>query len=415
MPQNLLEKIWLGQQRETVVLAFVAAFLQQQVWQMVGQIGESSRKTIKVQMLNIAVSILYLITVCLVLWLGDMSVQAMLWVMIFIYATATITSCQLLKERSANHIEEKDSLNQILREYWRYCKPLIGLALAGFVYAFSEKWMLQKFGGAAQQGYFQIASQFAQVSLLATVSILNIFWKEIAEAAARGDLSRVTSLYRKINRGLVMLSAIIAGLLLPWSKQIVAILLGPLYVDAWLVLAIMLLYPIHQSMGQIGATMFMAGGNTKKYVVLSIATMAFTLPVLYFALAPSSGMPIPGLGLGAIGMACYMVLTSIVAVNIQALVIASHHGWKFDWLYQAVGVPLMILLGYASKCLVGLVWNLNALGWSGLLIPIIVACLVYAICVLFAVWQLPWLLGMEKEELQGLLKRFVNGIRRAHA
>lgn len=83
--------------------------------------------------------------------------------------------------------------------------------------------------------------------------------KEIAEARARGEHGRVAILYTKINRGLVILSAVIAGLLLPWAKQIVAILLGPTYVKAWPILAIMFLYPIHQSMGQIGGTMFMAG------------------------------------------------------------------------------------------------------------------------------------------------------------
>ncbi len=415
IPAGLLEKIWLGQHRETIVLAFMAAFLQQQIWQMVGQIGEAARKTARVQLLNIALAISYVAAICLLLWLDCMSIHGILWLMIFLYAGATLLGYRLLSNPTLAPDKGDATYRQMLADYWLYCKPMTGLAVAGFMYSFAEKWMLQKFGGAAQQGYFQIASQFAQVSLLATVSIMNIFWKEIAEATARGELSRVATLYRKINRGLLMLSAIIAGLLLPWSEQIIAVLLGPMYVKAWPVLAIMLLYPIHQSMGQIGGTMFMAGGNTKKYVVLSISTMAFTLPVLYFALAPSAGMPIPGLGLGASGMACYMVLSSVVAVNIQALVIARHHGWKFDWLYQAVGVPLMLVLGYASKCLVGLVWNLNEVGWIGLITPIVIACIVYAIGVLFAIWQLPWLLGMEKEELLSLLKRFVHRIRRANA
>ncbi len=398
IPSGLFEKIWLGQLRETVALAFVAVFMQQQMWQMVGQIGESARKTIKVQLLNIAVAITYLVISYLLFWLGDMSVQGILWIMIGLYGTAAILSYLLLRERNAEPVEPEGTYRQMLGEYWAYCKPMIWLAMAGFFYAFADKWMLQKFGGAAQQGYFQIASQFAQISLLATVSILNIFWKEIAEARARGEHGRVAILYTKINRGLVILSAVIAGLLLPWAKQIVAILLGPTYVKAWPILAIMFLYPIHQSMGQIGGTMFMAGGDTRKYVVLSIGLMLFTLPVSYLALAPSSGMLIPGLGLGAIGMAGYMVLTSIVAVNIQAWVLARHNAWQFDWQYQAVGIPLMIALGYAIKLLVGLVWELDGVGWVELLIPVVVACVVYAGSVVLVVKSLPWLIGMSKEE-----------------
>jgi len=414
IPSSLFENIWLGHLRETVALAFVAVFLQQQVWQMVGQVGESARKTIKVQSFNIAVAITYLLIIYLLFWLGDMSVKNVLWVMIFLYSTAAILSYQFLRARSIQRVEE-ETYRQMLDEYLAYCKPMIWLAVAGFLYAFIDKWMLQKFGGAAQQGYFQIASQFAQISLLATVSILNIFWKEIAEARARGDHGRVAVLYTKINRGLVMLSAVIAGLLLPWAKQIVALLLGPTYVEAWPVLAIMFLYPIHQSMGQIGGTMFMAGGDTQKYVVLSISLMLCTLPISYLALAPLSGMLIPGLGLGAIGMAGYMVLTSIVAVNIQAWVIARHNGWRFDWHYQAVGIPLMIALGYAVKLLVGLVWKLDGVNWLELLLPVAVASFIYGCSVVLAVRALPWLIGMSKEELHMMFLQFHKGFRHVGA
>jgi O-antigen/teichoic acid export membrane protein len=411
MPSGLFEKIWLGQLRETVALAFVAVFMQQQVWQMVGQIGESARKTIKVQLLNITVAITYLVIVSLLFWLGDMSVQHVLLVTICLYGSAAILSYRLLRERKIRPAEEAGTYKQMLGEYWEYCKPMIWLAVAGFLYAFADKWMLQKFGGAAQQGYFQIASQFAQISLLATVSILNIFWKEIAEARARGDHGRVATLYTKINRGLVILSAVIAGLLIPWAKQIVAILLGPTYAQAWPVLAVMFLYPIHQSMGQIGGTMFMASGDTRKYVVLSISLMLCTLPVSYLVLAPTAGMLIPGLGLGAIGMAGYMVLTSVVTVNIQAWVIARHNGWQFDWHCQAVGIPLMITLGYAVKLFVGLVWEVDGVGWHELLVPVSVASFIYCGSAVLAVRALPWLIGMSEEELNKMFLQLRKGIR----
>lgn len=400
IPSVLFEKIWLGQLRETVALAFVASFVQQQVWQMIGQIGESARKTVKVQFLNIAVAMIYLMAVYLLFALGDMSIKGILWVMISLYGTAAIFSYRLLREHDRALVPEQDSLRSVLREYWEYCKPMIWIAIAGFLNSFIEKWMLQKFGGADQQGYFQIASQFSMISLLATASMMNIFWKEIAEARSRGDHVRVAVLYKKTNRGLVMLGAVIAGLLLPWAKQIVAILLGPTYVEAWPVLAIMFLYPIHQSMGQIGGTMFMAGGDTRKYVVLSIRLILITLPISYLALAPLSGVLIPGLGLGAIGMAGYMVITGVVTVNIQAWVIASRNGWKFDWLYQAVGIPLMIVLGYVINLLVGLIWELNRASFRQLLLPIGLTCVVYTGAVALILWTLPWLFGMEKEELR---------------
>ncbi|CAG0949847.1 hypothetical protein ANAEL_00007 [Anaerolineales bacterium] len=403
IPDSIFESVWLGHNREIVVFAFFAAFMQQQVWQTASQIGESMRKTVKVQLLNLAIAMIYLAAVSSLLLVGGMTVEKILLLMIAQYVIATLLAYRFLREAQAGAVEKQTPFMQIAREYWVYCKPLAVLSFVSFLYDFADKWMLQKFGGAAQQGYFQIASQFAAISLLATTSILNIFWKEIADAWAKRDQARAAMLYRKVNRGLVMLGAITTGLLLPWAEQITTIFLGQAYAQAWPVLAIMLLYPIHQSMGQIGGTMLLASGQTQKYMSISIFIMMLSIPATYIVLAPASQGWLPGMGLGALGMACKMVVLGIVSVNIQAWVIARYGGWKFDWSFQVVGIPLMIGLGFIAKFLVGMLWNLEGVGMAGLIVPIALAAFVYVVSVVWMVWLLPWLIGMEKEELHGLL------------
>lgn len=400
IPSGMFERIWLGHTRDTVLLAFVAAFMQQQVWQTVGQIGEAARNTLRVQLLNIGVAVSYLTIVWLLFLYGGMSVTLILLVLIGQYALATVLSYRFLKEPQTKPLGGEDSYKQTLGAYWAYCRPMAWMSVAGFVYLFADKWMLQRFGGASQQGYFQVASQFAQISLLATTSILNVFWKEIAEASARSDHDRVARLYRKVNRGLVILSASIAGLLQPWSEQIVAILLGPTYVNAWPALAIMLLYPIHQSMGQIGGTMLLARGHTRIHAIVSTAILPVYALCSYLAMAPTTGVLVPGLGLGAVGMAGNMVLLNILAVNIQAWVIARIGGWDFDWLYQMIGIPLMLGLGYLAKTMVGLLWKLDSAGTSDVIGAIVFVCFVYAVSVAAIIWTLPWLIGMEREEIR---------------
>jgi O-antigen/teichoic acid export membrane protein len=56
-------------------------------------------------------------------------------------------------------------------------------------------------------------------------------------------------------------------------RAIVNIFLGSVYAHAWPVLAIMLLYPIHQSMGQIRGTMLFASGQTHRYMFVRVATV----------------------------------------------------------------------------------------------------------------------------------------------
>src|SRR5207302_5348904 len=121
----------------------------------------------------------------------------------------------------------------------------------GFAYEFADRWLLQGYGGSVQQAYYAVSAQFAAIALLATGSILSIFWKEIAEAHHRGDHVRTGMLYKKVSRLLFVIGAVIAGFLLPWAQDLLRLLLGAAYVGGPSTLAIMFLYPIHQSMGQI--------------------------------------------------------------------------------------------------------------------------------------------------------------------
>jgi O-antigen/teichoic acid export membrane protein len=402
IPDTMFDRVWLGHDRGIVIIAFLASFMQQQVWQTVGQIGESIRKTIKLQVMNIGIAMIYLAMILLLLITENISVGNILFLLIAQYVVATLLAYLFLKGDQSGLVEKETTLKQIISEYWVYCKPLIALSFLTFLYDFADKWMLQKFGGAAQQGFFQIANQISTVSLLATSSILSVFWKEIANALAKHDHARVAMLYRKISRGLVMLGAIITGLLLPWSEQIVSISLGQMYTQAWPVLAIMLLYPIHQSMGQIAGTMFFASGQTKKYMFVCMGVMLVFLPVSYLLLAPSTGVLIPGLGMGAIGIATKLVSLAIVSGNVQAWVVARYSGWKFDWAYQLIGVPLMLLLGFLAKMLVGLQWDLEAMGMAELIVPVMLTAFIYLILVVWMLWLLPWLIGMGRREMMGL-------------
>jgi O-antigen/teichoic acid export membrane protein len=399
IPVSLFEKIWLGHETGTVMLAYIAMFMQQQLWQMVGQIGEAMRKTIKIQLMNLTVAILYLMLIVLAAAYEWLTVENIFYLMIGNYAIATIFSFCVLKENKEVRIPTDSATGEIMRDYWKYCHPLIVLAFISFVYEFADKWMLQKFGGAAQQGYFQIASQFAAISILATASVLNVFWKEIAHAWENKEFARVEMLYRKVSRGLVMLGAVVSGMLIPWAEQILKVLLGESYASAWLILAIMLLYPIHQSMGQVGGAMMFATGQTKKYTIVSIVMMLVSVPASYFLLAPVNQEWLPGLDLGALGMALKMVVLGLVSVNVQAWIIARYAGWKFDWVFQAVGIPVMIALGYLAKIVAELLLGFdtnNLLSLAGLFMT---AGFAYLIGVIGILCLFPSLIGMKHDEM----------------
>ena len=408
LPQSLIDGLWLGNSRGLIVLALAAAFMQQQVWMTIVQIGEAARNTVKVQLMGLAVIVVHL-AVIVVLLLGQwLSVVSVLVAVVCEYALASALSLRVLRGVSSDlGAAARFDLREMLREYWKYCKPLLALSLFGFLYEFADRWMLQEFGGADQQGFYQIAAQFAAVSLLATASILNIFWKEISEANDRKNQERVAYLYRKVSRALVMLGAVISCFLIPWSEQIVALLLGPAYGDAWPVLAIMFFYPIHQSMGQISGTILLATRQTRTYMLIGVFGMIASMPVAYFLLAPSGEGALRGMGLGAQGLAMKMVAMNTLLVNLQAWIIARNNGWKYDWEYQVAGIVSALALGYFAKIAVCLSMGGLCTGpdkWAPLA-PFVVAGILYAIGVLLFLWMFPSVAGLDRRDLAGAASR----------
>lgn len=410
LPQGVVERIWFGHSREMILLALVASFMQQQVWTTITQLGESGRLTVKVQALGLAVAVAHLGIVATFVSMGALTVKVVLLALVGEYLMVLPFASQLLRIPAllSSALAEPPSA-MILAGYWRFCKPLVVVALMAFVYEFADKWLLQRFGGSGQQGFYQIAAQMSAVSLIATTSILNIFWREIAEASARDDKERLARLYKKVSRGLLMLGAAVSCILIPWSQQIVSSLLGSAYQASWPVLALMLLYPIHQSTGQVNAAMFMACERTSAYMAIAVAGQIISLPISYFLLASPAQHPIPGLGLGAYGLALKMVGLNLVLVNFQAWTIARIGGWKFQWAFQLVGIAVLLLLGYVSKlCAEALFSSAASLGLP--FRALASGCLYVAAAGCF-LWVCPWVAGIERDEL-GLLLRSL-GMRRS--
>jgi O-antigen/teichoic acid export membrane protein len=283
----------------------------------------------------------------------------------------------------------------LLRQYIRYCLPLVPYAWVSFAYVFADRWLLQKYGGSVQQAYYSVGAQFSGVALIATTSILQIFWKEIAEAHHTGDSARTGALYRKVSRLLFLIGAVIAGFLYSWAQDLLRLILGASYINGALTLAIMFFYPVHQSMGQIGSTMLCATERVSLYVRLGIGAMLVSIVVTYLMLAPASAA-VPGLGLGSTGLALKMVVIQLLQVNIVAFVIARTWKWPYDWGYQAVA-----LLGCAMFGL--LAHTIAAYIAGGMFVPVqmAVAGAVYLALIGLFVYALPWLTGFTRAELRG--------------
>lgn len=391
LPAKWIATIWHGEHRALVLVAFLAVFMQYSLWPVVQQAGESQRQTVRVQGITVAVAGIHLLAV-MVLW----SLRMLgLYAIFGAIAVEYLLAATVARRSLAYAAEPTDTGGRpVFGEYLRYCLPLIPYAWIGFAYEFSDRWLLQRYGGSVQQAYYAVSAQFAGVALIATSSILSIFWKEIAQAHHQGDRLRTGLLYRKVSRVLFFSGAGIAGFLCPWAGDLLRLILGVAYVDGASTLAIMFLYPIHQSMGQIGDTMLYATGRVSLQVVIGSIFMLVSIGATYLLLAPADAL-VPGFGLASQGLALKMVTVQFLRVNVVAFIIARLWDWRFDWLHQAVSLLGCCALGWfahaAATHFTSPSWTLPAIAMSG--------GVVYLMLIAAFVYAMPWLAGMTRREL----------------
>jgi O-antigen/teichoic acid export membrane protein len=399
-PADLREKVWLGHSKEIILLALLPVFSMNQIWQFVGQMGESIRDTVGVQIRNLVLSISFLVCILLLIKSNLLSIKslfltnaALYFVLAFIYGVRLYRSPGLLSQNN-------ESFRDILREFKIYCAPLFFYTMVGFIYTFTDYWLLQRFGGAVQQGYYAVSSQFAAISLLATTSMIQVFWKEIAEANAQGNMVRVQMLYNKVSRVLYFGGALASCILIPFSKEIITLLLGADYVPGWPVFVLMLFYPIHQSLGQVTGTMLFAGGRTKTKALIGLIFMGISIVMTVIFLAPRTWV-VPGLELGAVGLALKMVICQLIEVTLMGLYVARYISAKYDWVYQVYIILVLLSIGGISKLVAHKAVMALKLADSGIAIMVI-AGFSYLSFVSILMWYRPTIAGIEKVQVRNV-------------
>jgi len=403
-PESLRDKIWLGHKKELIILSFAASFLMSKLWKTIVQAGESIRATVLVQVYSTFLALANLFLVLLLAFFHYLAIDNLFKIIIVLHIFFSVVLTHKL--RSYLVAKDESKISFWIKEYKIYCLPLMIYCIVSFAYSFADLWLLQKFGGSVQQGFFSVGSRFSAVCLIATSSILNVFWKEITEANERGDKKRMWQLYTKITRGLFFVTALGACFLLPFSKDILTLFLGQKYAAGSLCLAIMFLFPIHQSLGQINGSYFFASAQTRIYSKIGIAMMMLGIPMTYFVLASPSS-PIPGFDLGSVGLAVKMVFTQMIGVNIIAYFICKLTGGKFAFLFQLESIILLLFASFLCKMFFTFIFHVFGRVAHPVLLMILCGP-VYVSISMGILYLYPSLGGLSKAELRNLIRIMPN-------
>lgn len=378
LPGAWLSKVWLGNSATVVVIALMAIAFQSDFWSIASQLLESQRKTIRVQMLFVIAQLIHFGIIFgfhyfeILTIINYLIAIGLLWFIVGLIAVVSYDPVE-------HPVNSPNKLISIA-DYIKYCAPIAPIVVLNFTGEFLDKWMLQNWGGPKEQAYFAISVQIASITLLITASFIKIFWKEVAEALHKGDAQLALSMYTGARKAIYYCAAFIAAAGIPWASEILNLLYGSNYMIAAIPLILLLVYSIHQSIGQIDSAFLMASGKTRLGFKVS-SFLALLGPLLSYCLISNSSDTLIGLNLGAIGLGMKMVVAQLLSVNAIAFLIQKEFGLKLPSVYQIQVFTVLIALGFLIKAFLILIFpNLTWIYLLGIFLYCLVTLLMASKC-----------------------------------
>lgn len=393
LPEGVLDKVWLGNDKNLVLLGFIAVFAKEQAWNTIIQLGESNRLSRKVQIGNILIATAHFFITAILWQIKLLSIQLLFILIISEYAIAIFFGFKAFYIPHSD-VERLDGKAEF-KKYYTFCLPLIFSTIMGAVYEFLSRWMLQKLGGPEEHAYYGISYQFSGICLLITISLQNILWKEIAEAYESKNFERIHYLFKKVSRFLYFSGAVFCGFFFFWSDEIIRLTLGHDYLKGSSTLSLMLIYPVHLCLGRLSGIMLLATKKTRLNLYVNIISMVIGLPAIFFFIGPKDAW-IPGLELGAMGFALQMIMVQVINANLAVLWIDRTYGWKFDWVYQLVSLGTTFSLGWLAFDLANFISNILTLN---IVLNFGLALVLYSIFIGVFLWGFPRIAGLTRDEI----------------
>ena len=282
------------------------------------------------------------------------------------------------------------SIKRLSKEFIEYCHPLLAYSIVGLVAGFFDIWLLQKIAGSEQTGFYGLAYSLAAMCFLFTSAMTPIITREFAKSYEQKDLVNMKKLFYRYIPMLYSIAAYFAIFISIQSENVLAIFTGEKFQDAYLVLIIMALYPIHQTYGQLSGSIFYATGQTKLMRNISFFTMPLGMIISFSTIYL--------LDLGAVGLAYKMIIGQLIGTNIQLYFNSKFLDFdmKYFILHQIYSILFFVLLAYMPTIFIHLELPLYEFLVSGVF---------YTLLVIIWTYIFPQIFSLTRDEMKSIIKK----------
>lgn len=293
-------------------------------------------------------------------------------------------------------------IKSYLKEYYAYTHPLVVYNFIGLIAGLLDRWLLQVFGGSREQGYFSLSDRIGSICFMFTSAMTPLLLREFSITFEKKAIGEMAMLYRRYIPLFYSIAAYFAVFMAVQAEKITYIIGGKQFIKATSAVIIMSFYPIHQTYGQLGGSVYYATGRTSLYRNIGIFFLLIGLPVTYFLIAPGDKM---GLNSGATGLAIKMVAIQFIHVNVLL-----HFNAKFlkisfwrEISHQLLSIGCFMSIAWISAMVV----DYSASVYSNVLLRLIISGVLYTLIVLCVAFFQPKLFGIEKKDLKEIFHKFI--------
>ena len=179
--------------------------------------------------------------------------------------------------------------------------------------------MLQTWGGSVDQGYYSVAIKVSAIPLFFTNSILRIFWKETTESYQNKDFIKMNKIYKLFTYYLVIISGFITFIILPWTPNLLDLILGSDFIDGHVIFNIIVLSTLFSCVHQVCSSVFYATSKTQTYVLITLTTTTLGFLCTYILLSPNHDLL--NFNLGGVGLAYKSLFYQVFTVSLFAYIL----------------------------------------------------------------------------------------------
>ncbi|OGS03943.1 MAG: hypothetical protein A2204_01170 [Elusimicrobia bacterium RIFOXYA1_FULL_47_7] len=356
--------------------------------------------TVKAESIKIAVKLGGLAIILFMFWKGLFSLGNFFIYQLVILAIPIIFMLMMLSRSGRGIFLPPDpgtSFKPYVREFKEFCLPLFWFTAASMVAQIADRWLLQKFSGSVNQGFYALSYQVGAICFLFTSALIPLLLREQSISHGKNDIEESKRIFKKYALLLYVITAFFCCFIAVEARDVLKFFGGKAYEGALVPLILMSLYPIHQTYGQINGNMFFATERVNTYKNIGMLFVFIGIPFTFIILGPSS---YGALQMGASGLAIKMLALQIISTNVQLWYNTKYLGLAFnEFLFHQISVVAIFI---TSAFLSSFPLHYFFPGWSFVLL-FGVSGIIYSSVSLILLLYKPELFSVNRQDLDNMI------------